>query len=93
MMPDGIEPTGWAEPEDEPDAPDPVEVAHTAHWGICSNNECNTCILVYPHSDNERDLPDQDEWDSGGIFAECYVCGADIDWGGTDPAHQLLKNY
>jgi hypothetical protein len=39
------------------------------------------------------DLPEDDEWEAGGIFAECYVCEGTISWGGADPVHHIIKDY
>jgi hypothetical protein len=69
-----------------------AERTATVHWGTCEN--CDASVMVFPHPERIDDLSDDhDDWENGGIFASCYVCGGSIDWGGTDPATDLIKNY
>jgi len=64
----------------------------TAYWGDCDNGHS---VVVYPTVDSGADIPDddEDEWESGGIFSSCYVCGGSINWGGADPAKDIIRNY
>ena len=63
----------------------------TAHWGTCDNENCLTSMVIYPHPDAVADLPDQNDWEDS--FVDCPVCGGGMDWGGTDPATEVLRNY
>ena len=65
----------------------------TAHWGTCSDEDCLTSMVVYPHSDATADLPDEDDWDTSPFFLSCPVCGASMDWGGTDHPADIIRNY
>jgi len=69
----------------------------TAHWGTCSNEDCLCSMIIYPHSDSVRDLPDPDdddtEWETSPFFLSCPVCGSSMDWGGTDHPADIIKNY
>ena len=89
MMRDGIEPTGWAEPEDEPDTGH--DGARTAHWGHCEDEDCNATVVIYPRPDRTSDLPARADWEYSDM--DCPVCAKGIMWGGTDPAHHLIRNY
>lgn len=85
----GIEPPFWTEPEDEPVTED--DGSRTAHWGHCEDDDCGTAMIVYALPDRGSDLPDQEDWEEP--FTSCPVCGAQIMWGGSDPAHHLIRNY
>lgn len=50
-------------------------------------------MIIFPHSDSEADLPEEDDWDTEPFFIDCPVCGQSMDWGGTDHPADLLKNY
>jgi hypothetical protein len=50
-------------------------------------------MIIYPHPDAIRDLPDEDDWDNSPFLTSCPVCGDSMDWGGTDHPSDLLKNY
>lgn len=65
----------------------------TAWWGTCSNDECMASMIIYPHPDRQSDLPPEDEWEDSTFFIDCPVCASKMEWGGTDPAADLLKNY
>lgn len=65
----------------------------TAHWGACEDDDCGTAMVIYAHSYSPQDLPDTDEWDTSPFFIDCPVCGGNFDWGGTDPAENIIKNY
>jgi hypothetical protein len=65
----------------------------TAHWGTCSNEDCLCAMVIYPHSDRPTDLPDEGDWEDTPFFIRCPVCGESMDWGGTDPAADIIKNY
>ena len=65
----------------------------TAHWGTCSNDECLTSIVIYPHPEAHRDIPDAKAWDSPRASIDCPVCGVDMNWGGTDHPRDIIKNY
>jgi hypothetical protein len=65
----------------------------TAYWGTCSDQDCLTNILIYPHADRGEDLPEEDDWDSSTFFMNCPVCGESFDWGGTDHPADIIKNY
>lgn len=65
----------------------------TAHWGTCSDQDCLASMVIYPHSDSERDLPDEDDWENSLFFISCPVCGSSMDWGGSDPAKDIIRNY
>ncbi|QAY16103.1 hypothetical protein SEA_ELESAR_52 [Arthrobacter phage Elesar] len=61
----------------------------TAYWGTC--DECLITVTVYPHPDRGRDLPDSEEWP--GDFAICPVCESWLEWEGSDPAKDIIRNY
>lgn len=65
----------------------------TAYWGTCSNEDCLTNMIIYPHEDAPRDLPDEDEWEDSTFYIDCPVCDSSMDWGGTDPAESIIRNY
>lgn len=65
----------------------------TAWWGTCINEECLTSMLIYPHSDAEKDLPAPDNWEEPMGFIDCPVCDSRMMWGGADHPADLLKSY
>lgn len=65
----------------------------TAHWGTCSDQDCLTSMVIYPHADRPTDLPKEDDWDNSPFFTSCPVCGGSMDWGGTDHPADIIKNY
>lgn len=65
----------------------------TAHWGTCENNACQASMVIYPHPGASQDLPDEEQWKDPTRCIDCPVCGEWMDWGGTDPAHEIIKNY
>lgn len=65
----------------------------TAYWGTCDNNDCMTSLVIYPHPDAPQDLPPEDEWEDSTFYIDCPVCDSNIDWGGTDPAADIIRNY
>ncbi|MGV0109804.1 hypothetical protein [Arthrobacter sp. CP30] len=65
----------------------------TAHWGTCSDEDCLTSIIIYPHSSAVADLPDEKEWEDSLLFIECPVCGDDMEWGGTDHPADIIRGY
>jgi len=66
----------------------------TAHWGSCEDDDCGTAMVIYAHRYAGHDLPDEDDWENGGTFyIDCPVCGGTFDWGGSDPAENIIKNY
>jgi hypothetical protein len=51
-------------------------------------------MVIYAGKYAGHDLPEDDEWDNGGTFyIDCPVCGGNFDWGGTDPAANIIRNY
>lgn len=51
-------------------------------------------MVIYPHPDAEKDLPDDDDdWDKGPFWIDCPVCGGHMEWGGTDHPADIIKNY
>lgn len=65
----------------------------TAWWGTCCNEECLTSMMIYPHPDAQKDMPDQDDWELSLISIDCPVCDSSMLWGGTDHPADLLKSY
>ena len=65
----------------------------TAHWGSCEDESCMAAIVIYPHPYAGHDLPEEDDWDTSPFFMDCPVCGAGMDFGGTDHPSDILKNY
>ena len=66
----------------------------TAHWGTCENEGCLTSMVIYPHPDAPADLPeDTDDWENSPFFIDCPVCDCRMDWGGTDHAADIIRNY
>ena len=65
----------------------------TAHWGTCEDQDCLTSMVIYPHPDRSTDLPEEDDWDRSPFFTDCPVCGAGMDWGGTDHPADIIKHY
>ncbi len=51
----------------------------TIYSGNCSDPDCMTSMAIWPHWESPTDLPDEDDWDSGGIFLNCPVCGSTMD--------------
>lgn len=72
---------------------EPTTKTRTAHWGSCSDDDCGTAMVIYPHSFAGHDLPDTDEWENSPFYIDCPVCGESFDWGGTDPASEIIRNY
>lgn len=54
-------------------------------WGNC--DDCDARIYVA----RDEPLSDNEEWDNGGIFSSCYVCGGQVLWGGSDPEREVLR--
>jgi hypothetical protein len=50
-------------------------------------------MVIYPHPDARADLPDEDAWENSTFYISCPVCDCRMDWGGTDPAHEIIRNY
>jgi len=65
----------------------------TAHWGTCENDTCQASMVIYPHPDAPNDLPDEDEWENSTFYISCPVCDCRMDWGGSDPAAEIIRNY
>lgn len=65
----------------------------TAHWGSCSDADCGTAMIIYPHPFAGHDLPPEIEWEDSLFYIDCPVCGLSMDWGGTDPAEEIIRNY
>lgn len=65
----------------------------TAHWGTCSNDDCLTSMIIYPHPERPTDLPPEEDWEDSTFYIDCPVCDADMEWGGTDHPADLLKSY
>jgi hypothetical protein len=63
-------------------------MTRTAHWGTCQ--DCEACVVVYPHPERAEDIPDQGDWDGP---MQCYVCDGFMDWGGADPAHEIIRGF
>ena len=65
----------------------------TAYWGTCSADGCLTSMVIYPHPDKPRDLPPEEEWEDSTFWVNCPVCDSSMDWGGTDHAADIIRNY
>lgn len=50
-------------------------------------------MVIYPASGAGHDLPDEDDWENSTFYIDCPVCGGTFDWGGTDPASDIIRNY
>lgn len=57
----------------------------TIYSGTCSDTDCMTSMAIWPNWESTTDLPHQDEWENGGIFLDCPVCGETMDLDFTDP--------
>lgn len=65
----------------------------TAWWGTCENEDCLCSMVIYPHSDATKDLPDEDDWEDPIGFISCPACGGYMFWGGTDNPKDIIKGY
>lgn len=70
-----------------------AKTTRTLWWFNCPGEDCGATMLIYPHPDNERDLPKEDDWEDPPVFMDCPVCGQSMDWGGTDHPADLINNY
>lgn len=68
---------------------EPMSGDRTAWWGTC--DDCLALVAVYPHPERDDDIPDRDDWEEP--FPSCYVCDGRIDWGGSDPAADVIVGY
>jgi hypothetical protein len=65
----------------------------TAHWGTCSNTDCMTSMVIFPHPSAGKDLPGIHRWYLPPKSIDCPVCGDSIRWGGTEHPANMFKNY
>lgn len=72
---------------------EPEQPQRTAYWGTCSNEQCLASMVIYPHPEAKQDLPDEDDWENSTFYINCPVCNGGMDWGGSDPAADIIRNY
>lgn len=70
-----------------------AEKTRTAHWLLCLDDDCGAAMIIYPRSFAEHDLPDGKEWIRSPFAIDCPVCHEGMDWCGSEPADQIIRNY
>lgn len=65
-----------------------------ACWGACES--CAATVVVYPHWEatdkQRRRINNQSKWERGAM-TDCPCCDdGQIDWGGSDPVEQIVRN-